>query len=293
MSDKELEAEVRCELLKYAAEKKVTDRGIEKNDVVTIRYTIYQNDTIFEGYENIEEYVCVGNYFFQKDIEKKMIGRKVGDILYVDVEFPEQYDKILFAGKRLTFQVEIIEDVYYQLPELTETFLTKNYNMKSKEELYKYVEGRVMRIKEAEAIEEAKSRMLQQIIEETVFDENIQQLCDDRYKELMLAYEDYADLYDVDIDDVLVMYDLTDEMIHNNAEYDVKSLQICKYICAKEGLVISNRQREKIEQFIYQECGYENVKQYVEDNGKHYLDDEVMIEFVSEYIYNHASITEK
>lgn len=288
LTEEELQDEIRCELLQYSEEVSVVERGIQENDVVRIQYTIYKDDSIYQGYEDIEEYVCVGENCFNKDIEQRLLELKAGDTFKEDVYFGEEYGYTLFAGQYLTYEVTVVEVVCYELPQLTSNFLIENYNLNSEEEFYDYVKTNALKIKEELALTKIKKQLIQQIIDTTVFDDAVAEQCDMKYNEIMNSYRNYAELYGIEVEDVLDMYSLAEDTVRENAEFIVKSTQVCRYIYNKEELKISRKEKKEIEERIYQEYGYDSAKQYIEDNGKEYFEDEVMYEFVSDYVYNNA-----
>lgn len=175
--EEELQDEIRCELLQYSEEVSVVERGIQENDVVRIQYTIYKDDSIYQGYE---------------DIEQRLLELKAGDTFKEDVYFGEEYGYTLFAGQYLTYEVTVVEVVCYELPQLTSNFLIENYNLNSEEEFYDYVKTNALKIKEELALTKIKKQLIQQIIDTTVFDDAVAEQCDMKYNEIMNSYRNYA-----------------------------------------------------------------------------------------------------
>lgn len=293
ITSEELEVEIESELLKYSTEKIVEDRPLKKRDVATIVYSVFYEGKIYSGFKDIEEYISVGAGVFQSKVENEMIGMELNETKEIEVDYAEDDENVLFAGKTVVFKVTLKEITTYIQPELSKKFLKREYGLENKEDFYEYVKNKAINIKESCVRDDVEEKLMKKVISETEFDSKYKDLCNEKYQELMERYSKYANLYGMTLDDTLKGFQLTEELVYNNAEYYVASWEICKYLIEKENLYLSNREKNEIALSIAIESGYSNIDEYAKDNGEEALEQDVYMEVVLNFLYEHAKISEK
>lgn len=232
-------------------------------------------------------------YSKEKKVENGMIGMQIGETREIDVTYKKDDENIFFAGKTVCFKIKLMEITMYIQPKLSEKFLEKNYGFHTKREFYDYVYNKTIEIEEELIKDEIKEKLIKKVISKTKFDGEYKKMCKDKYDELMEKYSNYAEAYGLSLEDTLSGFQLTRELVKENAEYDVASWEVCKYILKKEDLYLSGDKKKKMDLLVVKEDGYSNVDEYIKENGQATLDKEVYMEVVLNFLYENASIYER
>ncbi|MFV0288871.1 MAG: FKBP-type peptidyl-prolyl cis-trans isomerase [Mycoplasmatales bacterium] len=98
---------------KIANEAKGTDKEdlvSEDGDTVTIDYIGVSGGEEFEGGTATDYDLVLGSGSFIDGFEEQLVGHKVGDLVQVDVTFPDDYSSADLAGQRAIF-VTTIKDI--------------------------------------------------------------------------------------------------------------------------------------------------------------------------------------
>ena len=101
-----------------------TEEGVVADgDTVNIDYVGSIDGEEFEGGNSNGEGsdLTIGSHQFIDDFEEQLIGYKVGEIVNVNVDFPEDYSSEDLAGKNADFTVTI--NGVYEIPALTDEFV--------------------------------------------------------------------------------------------------------------------------------------------------------------------------
>lgn len=101
----------------------LVERAAEKSDFVMFEYSAEVGDYRFpeEGLERAGS-VLDANTLFEA-LEDALIGRKAGDEVKQDIEFPEDFGNTHLAGRKAAVELHIIKVQEPQLPELDEAFI--------------------------------------------------------------------------------------------------------------------------------------------------------------------------
>jgi trigger factor len=132
-----------------------------------------------------------------------LIGKKAGDELSLDLEFPKDYHAKDLAGAKVIFEVKIHEVRENVEPEINEEFLSKLGDFKTKEEFEKQIEEDLKTQKQAEADEKFKDELVKKLAEvskvpvpEILLEDQKRSIEMDMQQNLMysgLSLEDYLD----------------------------------------------------------------------------------------------------
>ena len=122
VSDEEVDAEIKKEQEKNARTIPVEDRGAELDDTVTLDFEGFIDGEAFEGGKGTDHRLVLGSHTFIPGFEEQLIGTKAGDLVVVNVTFPEEYQEKSLAGKPAAFQCEIKKVETKELPELDDEF---------------------------------------------------------------------------------------------------------------------------------------------------------------------------
>ncbi len=152
-------------ILKNFAEKKKVEREAKNGDEVVIDFLGKKDGVAFDGGKAEKFPLELGSKSFIPGFEEGLIGKKAGDELSLDLEFPKDYHAKDLAGAKVVFEVKIHEVRENVEPEINEEFLSKLGDFKTKEEFEKQIEEDLKTQKQAEADEKFKDELVKKLSE--------------------------------------------------------------------------------------------------------------------------------
>ncbi|MGC9108788.1 MAG: trigger factor [Caldimicrobium sp.] len=167
----EEEVERLLQELRYSfSELKKTEEPIEERFAVVISFSAYDGENLIPGHEAEALFIDVGTGEFNEVVERALIGKKAGERLTVEVEYPENALNPLLAGKKVRYEIEIKEVYKRDLQELTDDFV-KNLNLgvDSVERLRELIRDRLLKDKSRENENKYRERLLEKILEKVDF----------------------------------------------------------------------------------------------------------------------------
>ncbi len=183
VTEEELENHLRAIQMTFAELKPADkDHQIRENDIAIISFKAYIDGQPVPGHEAEALYVDVGTGEFNATIEEKLIGKKAGDTVEVDVTYPEDSLNAQLAGQTVHYQVYIREIYVRDLKPLDDEFIKKmNLGFESVEHLRERIKRRLEEDKQKKADEFLKEQILAQLREKVKFE------VPERYVEYKLA----------------------------------------------------------------------------------------------------------
>lgn len=164
VSKKEVEETIE-RILKNFAEKKKVEREAKNGDEIIIDFLGKKDGVAFDGGKAEKFPLKLGSKSFIPGFEEGLIGKKAGDELSLDLEFPKDYHAKDLAGAKVVFEVKIHEVRENVEPEINEEFLSKLGDFKTKEEFEKQIEEDLKTQKQAEADEKFKDELVKKLAE--------------------------------------------------------------------------------------------------------------------------------
>ena len=193
-------------ILKNFAEKKKVDRESKDGDEVIIDFLGKKDGVAFDGGKAEKFPLELGSKSFIPGFEEGLIGKKAGDEISLNLEFPKDYHAKDLAGAKVVFEVKIHEVRENALPEINEDFLSKLGEFKTKEEFEKQIKEDLKTQKQAESDEKFKDKLVKKLAEvskvpvpEILLKDQKQSIELDMQQNLMysgLSLEDYLERMD-------------------------------------------------------------------------------------------------
>ena len=190
-------------ILKNFAEKKKVDRESKNGDEVIIDFLGKKDGVAFDGGKAEKFPLELGSKSFIPGFEEGLIGKKAGDEISLDLEFPKDYHAKDLAGAKVVFEVKIHEVRENALPEINEEFLSKLGEFKTKEEFEKQIKEDLKTQKQTESDEKFKDKLVKKLAEvskvpvpEILLEDQKQSIELDMQQNLMysgLSLEDYLE----------------------------------------------------------------------------------------------------
>ena len=152
-------------ILKNFAEKKKVEREAKNGDEVIIDFLGKKDGVAFDGGKAEKFPLELGSKSFIPGFEEGLVGKKAGDELSLNLEFPKDYHAKDLAGAKVVFEVKIHEVRENVEPEINEEFLSKLGDFITKEEFEKQIEEDLKTQKQAEADEKFKDELVKKLAE--------------------------------------------------------------------------------------------------------------------------------
>lgn len=112
---------------KHKVTTEVEGRSVKKDDVVNIDYEGKIDGEVFEGGSAKGFDLTIGSGKFIAGFEDGLIGKNKGDVVELNLKFPENYDNSSVAGKDVVFKVTINKISEPTIPPLSDD-MVKNEN---------------------------------------------------------------------------------------------------------------------------------------------------------------------
>lgn len=237
------------EVIREFAEKNTppspVDEKIEKDDVVTIDFVGKVDGVPFDGGKANGYDITIGSGVFIEGFEEQLIGAKKGDVVQVNVKFPDNYHAENLKGKDSVFDVTVQNVRRKKSPELNDEFAkTLDPKVSTFEELRKKVEEDFIEQAETTSDEKLFSDMLDKILEKNVFEvpEALIREQAERLSSQVLSQYHYQGIDPKDLG-------LTKEQLvknyHDSAERQVKSAIIMYSLGERENISVEEADIEK------------------------------------------------
>lgn len=165
VTDGEIEAELKKEQENNARTITVEDRAVENGDIVTLNFEGFVDGVAFEGGKGEDYPLTIGSNTFIPGFEEQLVGVKAGELVEVNVTFPEEYQSKELAGKAAVFKCEISKIEAKELPELDDEFAKDVSEFDTLEEYKADIRKNLTEKKEKEATRAIEDAAVDKIIE--------------------------------------------------------------------------------------------------------------------------------
>lgn len=288
VTDEEVNDEIALFCEDLAEEIEVTDRAVEEGDTVNIDYAGFMGDEQFEG-GTAEGYdLIIGSGSFIDGFEDGLMGHAVGEIVDVNVTFPDPYQTNPdYAGKDALFRVTINSIVEERIPEFSDELVASNTEFSTMQEYYDYIKADLesMRLEEAQA--QFENDVITEAINRCSFGGQIEEQIE-AYVEDYKAYNDYlgSTYYGVD-GATLFMYfygmdaETYDSYIREQAAYEAKYTAMLDKIIEVENLTATQEEYdETFNEIFIDYYGYSSREEVLLEVSEEELDDMVNTEIL-------------
>lgn len=282
ITEEDIENEIRGELLPYIEYETIYD-DVKIDDIVIFKIEIKKSGE--EKFSLISD-----NYGYwiegtDNEFDKNLIGKKPGDII---TQMPDSMAQDLECDNSDSCKITVLY-VRREIPiVLSDEFVQQQFQISSVGKYKQKVKENIYSMEEKWNEEEYKNELLKQVVESSEFVE-IDKLIDDYFMEIMDSYNNYADLYEMSIEDVYKYYDVTEQELKETAVESVKNYLVSKEICRKESIELHGAKYNQAEKEYVKDFGYDSVSQFKDDAGEEYLKQEVTIYLAKQFIFKQST----
>ncbi len=299
VTDEQVDQRIEREREKVSRIVTVTDRNVEKDDMVNINYSGSIDGEKFDGGTGDNYDLKIGSGTFIPGFEDQLIGHATGDEVEVKVTFPEDYHAKELAGKEAIFATKINEIKVRELPDLDDEFVKdvsedcdtlEQYKESIRQELAesqnKYAE---MQFKE-NALKVAVDNAKMNIPEVVVVDEMRRMLREQeqQMRQQGFTLDQYLSIMGMKKED----YMLT---LREPANYRLRSLLVIDKIAEVEKMEATDEDYEKYftnMSEMYKQPLDKIKEQFDNERMREYLKEDIMRTKVSDFVMENAVKTD-
>ena len=244
VTDSEVEEEIETRLESAGTTEDVTEGTVDEGDEVTISFDgTLADGTSVDGMSSDSYSLTLGSGSMIDGFEEGLYGATIGEEVTLDLTFPEDYSANEdLSGKDVTFKVTVLSKQVSVAATLDEDFVKENSSSGSTTvEEYK---AEVKKELEEEAYEDEensrKTEIFNQICDEATVESVPDELIQYESELMRTTYENYAESYSMEWEDVLSSLDMTqeefDEQLQTYAEEMAQTKMIAYALAEKEGV---------------------------------------------------------
>ncbi len=239
--------------------------------------------------------IVVGKSKDEYTLDKHILGMKVGEQKEISQSYPESYHITDFAGKTITYLVQIAEINKVILPELTDEYAVSggyesvaDMRTKTREQMEKYVHDRVAN--------DVRSDVINVVLENSKFDIPESMVLNEMYSifektQQRIGYraeslEQFAMLMGLNPDEYR-------EKLRDAALKSIKHTLILSEIAKKEALVVSEEKyKEQLGNLSKaMNKSVEEIEAIIEQNqSKNSIENDILLEMSMDFLYDKADI---
>jgi len=125
VTDEDVQKEIEAAQQKNARVTTLDEGAVENGNIAVIDFEGFCDGVAFEGGKGEDYDLEIGSNTFIPGFEEQLVGAKVGDLVDVNVTFPEEYHAPDLAGKEALFKVTVKEIKVRELPEADDDFASE------------------------------------------------------------------------------------------------------------------------------------------------------------------------
>jgi len=303
VTQEDIDAYVRQDLLKYAEKIDITDRPAQQWDTVNIDYVGTLNGEPFDGGTASAQDLTLGSNKYIAGFEDGLIGATVGETVTLNLTFPEDYSKVYdeLNGQAVVFTVTVNSITEDKLPDITPEFAQEKLGVETEEA---YLEG-VRKILEAQneeaAMAERQKAAWAKVFAAATIKGYPKSETNALYKEKYAYYQQYAQEYGVTMDALIdQVYGMTAEEFENQllswVYEEMEYTMVVHAIAAEEGLSLTQSEYKAGYEKYLKQTGYDSEQAFYEASGttfeeyfgKEALEDNILADKVLRFLAENA-----
>lgn len=287
VSDDDMDLEISYLLDEKTQYNEISDRGAKNGDALNIDFKGTIDGKEFDGGSETGYDLTLGDEEFPKDFEKSLKGKKAGETVTFSIVFPKDYDEEL-GGKTAEFTVKINSIKEVILPEYNDAFIKSATEYETVAAYEEALREKLMQYATQESIYIAGEEALKIAVSNASVSGYPQDLYDACYNSTMQEYQDYADMMDVDVSEIMG----EPSEIESEVLSWVNEILVAQAIAAKEGFAIKEETYRKDAEALAAEYDYASYDEFLADYGEIYIRAELIKEKAIRFLYENADVTE-
>lgn len=247
VTDADVDAEIDKQRNTNARTVDVTDRAVQKDDMVTLDFEGFVDGEAFKGGKGEDYPLTIGSGAFIPGFEEQLIGVEIGKETEVKVKFPADYQAAELADKDAVFKCTVKAVKEKQLPELNDEFASDVSEFETLQEYREDAKKKLVERKTAEAKAKKEDEAVKAVIEdsemelpEAMIETQQRQIVNDFAQRLQmqgLSMEQYLQYTGSSVEKMM-------EQVKPQAEERIKSRLVLEAVAAAEKLEATDEEFE-------------------------------------------------
>lgn len=298
VTDEEVQSSIDSILASYSSSYEKTDKTtVEDGDTVNIDYEGLLDGVAFEGGTAEGADLTIGSGTFIDGFESGLIGKNVGEVVALNLTFPEEYSNTDLAGKAVVFNVTINYVEEAVTPVLDAEFIKEytgeemseaDFREKIKQSLVESKESTI----ESNKINAAQTKLLEESTITVPED-----LLKEKVDETVVTEKANAKASNLEFSDYLSQnYNITEDEFNEQVDAGVESnlqLQLLsEAIAEKEGISITEKEYKTLIEAFVTDNGLESVEAAETQYGKDAFESYFLQQEVWELVVDSATFVE-
>lgn len=271
----------------------ITDRPVEEGDIVNIDYEGKIDGVAFDGGTAQGYDLTIGSGTFIDGFEDGLIGAETGEMVDVNVTFPENYQGEEVAGKDAVFTVTVNSISVETLPELTDEFVQGlDVGVNTVEEYRQYAYDLLMEEEQATHDSNAEIAVLEAVMAGSQIQDPPEDMTNRYYNRIIDNMTYYASLYGYDLETFLSMQGTSEDAIRESAVQAGQEIIVMQAIADAEGLSVTDEELDAEIETNAGSLGYDDVEEYRASLDVEGYREYMMSEKVLNFLLENAVVTD-
>lgn len=292
VTDEEVQENILESMYDYADYDSITDRGAMAGDYVVIDYKATMDGKEAEDYSGEEEEILVGGEYIYPEVDEALVGMKAGDRKTVEFVLTAEFANEGDIGKEISMDITVKEITEEVLPEYNEEFVKENTDFETMKDYEANVKENLALGKE----EEYKTATVQEILDYVIANSTFGKYPKDLYEKCEKAvndyYESYAAMFGMETAEFMEMNGVDEKGKKDEIENMVRQELVVSAIAKKEKITCTDEEAEAYVEENYEDWGYEDKKQFFEENTIEDIKEELIYQKVADFLYQNAKYKE-
>ena len=298
VTDKDVDVEIDKQRSTNARTIEVTDRAVQKDDIVTLDFEGFVDGVAFQGGKGTDYPLTIGSGSFIPGFEDQLIGFEIGKEGDVNVTFPKDYQAEELAGKDATFKCTIKAIKAKELPELNDEFASDVSDFDTLAEYKEDVKNKLVEKKTNEEKAKREDAVVRAVVEdsemelpEAMVETQARQIVNDFAQRLQMQgmnMDQYLQYTGNTVDKML-------EQVKPQAIERIKSRLVLEAVAAKEKIEVTEEDFEKeLEKMASQyRMELDKLKELMSDAEKKMMKSDLAVQKAADFLVENVKESAK
>lgn len=270
------------------------NRPSENGDCLTVNMTASINGEVILDYTDEEGYdIYLGYEEFGTDFDEKLTGVSTGDELSFTLTHDEDFSYSELAGSTVDYAVTVLSITVEIVPEITDEFITDTLGYESREAFEASLKQEAESEYESNSSYELRENLLQQVIDNSAFENYSQELYDSYAASIQESYESYASMFGYEsVEEIYELFGMTEEDVEADVLNYVYRTIAVHAISDAENITLSDEEYQTGLENYVTDYGYEDTDSLLADYGEASIREWLLEEKVLDFLEENATITE-
>ena len=293
VTDADVDAEIDKQRNTNARTVEVTDRAVQKDDMITLDFEGFVDGEAFKGGKGEDYPLTIGSGAFIPGFEEQLIGVEIGKETEVKVKFPADYQAAELADKDAVFKCTVKAIKEKQLPELNDEFASDVSEFETLQEYREDARKKLVERKTAEAKAKKEDEAVKAVIEdsemelpEAMIETQQRQIVNDFAQRLQmqgLSMEQYLQYTGSSVEKMM-------EQVKPQAEERIKSRLVLEAVAAAEKLEATDEEFEaELKKMADQyKMEIEKIKGMISEKEQKQIRDDLAVQKAADFVVENS-----